>query len=172
MYQVQTIHLISLLTRSPSLRDAFDANGDAIAGVMHNALVGHTQDIDGVLDHYNSFVVETGNNNIDPVLTPGGNPQQLNMTQTERDAVKAFLLTLSGSSVYTDERWSDPFDANGNLTVIGGTTNIAEQNKSSLQVYPNPAQNFIQLSGLQASAQVAIFDFTGRQQMEADHSSK
>jgi len=40
--------------------------------------------------------------------------------QDERDALTAYMKTLSGADVYTNERWSDPFEADGNLTVIGG----------------------------------------------------
>jgi cytochrome c peroxidase len=31
------------------------------------------------------------------------------MTQLEVDAVVAFLKTLTGSNVYVDKKWSDPF---------------------------------------------------------------
>jgi cytochrome c peroxidase len=40
---------------------------------------------------------------------PNGNGQRLNMTQQEKDAVIAFLRTLSGTNVYVDEKWSTPF---------------------------------------------------------------
>ena len=61
-----------------------------------------------VLNHYD--VINTnGNPNLDPRLRPNGIGQQLNMTQTEKDAVIAFLNTLAGANVYTDEKWSDPF---------------------------------------------------------------
>ena len=45
--------------------------------------------------------------------------QKLLMTTAERSALIAFMKTLSGNNVYTDERWSDPFDASGELTIIG-----------------------------------------------------
>ncbi len=158
------------ITRSPNLRDVFDTNGNAIAGLMHNTLIGHTQDIDGVLDHYNNIVVEPGNTTIDPRLLPGGNPQQLNMSQVERDAVKAFFLTLSGSNVYTDERWSDPFDANGNLTLIGAT-GIAETQKTEWKVYPNPTSRFIQIAGSNEVIDVFVYDLSGKMQMQTTLSS-
>jgi cytochrome c peroxidase len=40
---------------------------------------------------------------------PNGFGQQLNLTQTEVDAVIAFLKTLSGTDVYTNPKWSNPF---------------------------------------------------------------
>ena len=43
------------------------------------------------------------------VRAGGGNGQNLDLTDQEKAALVAFLKTLSGSSIYTDERWSDPF---------------------------------------------------------------
>ncbi len=40
------------------------------------------------------------------------------MTTEERSNLIAFMKTLSGSNVYTDPRWSDPFDEEGNLTIL------------------------------------------------------
>jgi cytochrome c peroxidase len=40
---------------------------------------------------------------------PNGFGQQLHLTATEVNSVIAFLRTLSGTAVYTDERWSNPF---------------------------------------------------------------
>ena len=75
-----------------------------------------------VVDHYNALpAIVTG---LDPRLTrPGGpgappQPQRLNFTQTEKDNLVAFLLTLTGSSVYTDEKWSDPFETDGSLPFV------------------------------------------------------
>lgn len=92
-------------TRSPSLRDVVKANGDSNGQFMH---IGVSNNLITVLNHYNNINI-AGNNNLDSRLRPGGNPQQLNLTDTERDAVIAFLGTLSGSDVYTNEKWSNPF---------------------------------------------------------------
>ena len=70
--------------------------------------IGVSSNLITVLNHYD--VINTnGNPNLDPRLRPNGIGQQLNMTQTEKDAVIAFLKTLAGANVYTDEKWSDPF---------------------------------------------------------------
>ncbi len=92
------------ITRSPSLRDLFDPAGSLNAPLMHT---GSLTTIDQVLDHYNS-IQEAGNNQLDRRLARG-NGVQLNLTANERAAVIAFLQTLSGTAVYEDERWSDPF---------------------------------------------------------------
>jgi cytochrome c peroxidase len=46
---------------------------------------------------------------LDPRLRPNGFGQNLNLNQQEVDAVIAFLKTLTGSAVYTDQKWADPF---------------------------------------------------------------
>ena len=87
------------VTRSPSLRDIFNANGQLNGGLMHTG----DMDLEAVLDHYNN--VTSNRNNVDRRVRG----QQLMMTQQEKDAVVAFIKTLSGSDIYTNEKWSDPF---------------------------------------------------------------
>ncbi len=89
------------VTRSPSLRDLFNASG------VSNGLFMHTgdMDIEGVLDHYDDI---TATQNTDRRLSRGGG-QNLAMTAAEKAAVIAFLKTLSGNDVYTNSMWSDPF---------------------------------------------------------------
>ncbi len=111
-------------TRSPSLRDTFRPDGTNNGPFMHS---GELTTMNEVLDHYNNIVVDRAlNPNIDNRLLgnqPGPNrPQQnnatgqnLNLLDSERAAVIAFLKTLSGNALYTDPRWSNPFDAQGNL---------------------------------------------------------
>ncbi len=92
-------------TRSPSLRDAVKADGTSNGQFMH---IGASNSMATVLNHYNN-INTTGNNNLDPRLRPNGNGQQLNLTDAERNAVIAFLRTLAGTDVYTNEKWSNPF---------------------------------------------------------------
>ena len=92
-------------TRAPSLRDLVKQNGDTNGGFMHN---GAFEQLIDVLNHYN-IIDDTGNNNLDPRLRPGGNPQHLNMTVNEKNALIAFMETLSGADVYTNPKWSTPF---------------------------------------------------------------
>ena len=94
------------VTRSPSLRDILKADGTPNGGFMHTGgLAGLTQ----VINHYDQIQPNQVNDDIDPRLTPGGIPQNLNMTADERQALIAFLQTLTGENVYTDVKWSDPF---------------------------------------------------------------
>ena len=101
-------------TRSPSLRDLVDASGTPHTGFMHNASLTSLLD---VVNHYNAIpAVVTG---LDPRLQrPPGQPQQLNLNQTQKDSLVAFLNTLTGVSVYTDTKWSDPFNIINQLSMI------------------------------------------------------
>lgn len=107
-------------TRSPTLRDMVDANGNPHGGFMHD---GSLATLEAVINHYNAIpntVTAPGvMASIDPRLTPGGSPQRLQLTQAEKNNLVAFLRTLRGTNVYTDPKYSSPFDENGNLTVVG-----------------------------------------------------
>lgn len=92
------------VTRSPTLRDLFNPLGEANGPFMHT---GFSTDFSDVMDHYNQIASVNG---LDPRLNPEGNPQNLAMTQDEKEAVIAFIMTLNGTDVYTNEKWSDPFN--------------------------------------------------------------
>ncbi len=77
--------------------------GEANGPFMHT---GFSVDFEDVLDHYNNIPDVVG---LDRRLNPQGNPQNLAMTQEEKEAVIAFIKTLGGTDVYTNEKWSDPF---------------------------------------------------------------
>lgn len=100
-------------TRSPSLRDLTGPNGSN-GPFMHN---GAFTTLAQVVNHYNA--IPGNNNNLDPRLRrPGNQVQNLNLLQAQKDALVAFLNTLSGSAIYTDTKWSDPFSPAGELKVI------------------------------------------------------
>jgi cytochrome c peroxidase len=92
-------------TRAPSLRDLVKRNGGTNGVFMHN---GAFEELIDVINHYN-LIDPTSNNNLDPRLQPGGNAQQLSMTDDEKNAIIAFLETLSGTDLYTNSKWSTPF---------------------------------------------------------------
>lgn len=114
-------------TRSPSLRDSVKADGGSNGGFMHN---GQFATLLQVVNHYNAIPTENLQG-IDRRLTggPGGIGQRLNLTEAEKNALVAFMRTLSGSSVYQDERWSDPFDDDNNLSLI-----VLPQSKQTLLI--------------------------------------
>ena len=151
-------------TRSPSLRDLVNPQGILNGPMMHN---GSFTSIRQVLNHYNQIPVNPANTALDPrVGGPNGMGQNLGKTPQELDAVEAFLRTLSGVAIYSDVRWSDPFDSNGNLTVLPlPPTAVGEMlTQPSLGIYPNPAKDYIQLSiPVTSDYEVSIFTTEGKQ---------
>ncbi len=105
-------------TKSPSLRDMVNPNGTLNGPLMHD---GSFTSLMQVIDHYNLIVFDSIQNpDLDLRLRggPTGLGQDLQLSTQQKENLVAFLGTLTGSNVYTDERWSDPFDANGDLTII------------------------------------------------------
>ena len=94
-------------TRAPSLRDLVKVDGTTNGQMMHTGVITSLQQAIG---HYGTINIAPGNTNLDPRLRPGGNGQQLNLTAAEVNAVVAFLRTLSGTDVYTNTKWSNPFN--------------------------------------------------------------
>lgn len=91
-------------TRSSSLRDLNRAAGGSNGPLMHTGI----PDLRAVINHYQT--INSGQNtNLDPRLAPNGIGQKLNLTPNESNAIIAFLATLSGTKIYSDSRWANPF---------------------------------------------------------------
>ncbi|MGJ8726380.1 MAG: cytochrome-c peroxidase [Roseibacillus sp.] len=105
-------------TRSPSLRDLTNLNGTPNGPFMHD---GSKATLAAVVAHYNAIpAIVPG---LDPRLIRGGGPgggtpQNLNLSTQEQTDLVNFLETLSGNDLYTDPKWSPPFDENDQLTLI------------------------------------------------------
>ncbi len=93
-------------TRAPSLRDITKPNGTLNTPLMHT---GSFNTLRSVILHYNSINHPVQNTNIDPRLIPNGIGQQLQVTEQEIADISAFLITLSGNSIYTEKKWGNPF---------------------------------------------------------------
>lgn len=93
-------------TRSPSLRDLTNSSGILNGPMMHD---GSFTSLEAVIEHYNTIPQEPINTNLDLRLKPNGFFQKLQLTDVEKQALVAFLKTLSGTSVYTEKKWSNPF---------------------------------------------------------------
>jgi cytochrome c peroxidase len=129
-------------TRAPTLRDLINPDGNPNGPMMHN---GNFLVLPAVVNHYNLVPQNPNNTNLDPRLAgPGGN---LQLTAAEMNNLILFLRTLTGVSVYTDPRWSNPFDENGNLELlycaftptINGSTEICDGNTATYSVSAGPA---------------------------------
>ncbi|HFB99459.1 MAG TPA: c-type cytochrome [Phaeodactylibacter sp.] len=86
--------------RIPSLR-----NVALTAPYMHD---GSLKTLEDVVEHYNSGVQNH------PALDwrlkgPDGAPKKLNLTPNEKQALVAFLKTLTDENFVTNEKWSSPF---------------------------------------------------------------
>jgi cytochrome c peroxidase len=99
--------------RAPVLRDLVNPEGIFNGPMMHD---GSMTNFRQVIDHYNFVPVPTDETvrakfleTIDFFLAPSGLPRDFQLTETEKRQLEAFLKTLSGKSVYTDKKWSDPF---------------------------------------------------------------
>ena len=93
------------VTRAPSLRDLVNLEGEANGHFMHAAI---GLGLNDVLDHYNQ-IDASDNTNLDLRLRPQNIAQNLAITEEERLAVIAFLKTLTGTNIYSDPKWSNPF---------------------------------------------------------------
>ena len=93
-------------TRAPSLRDLVRTNGLLNGPMMHTGVI---KTLQAAVGHYGTINIAPGNTNLDPKLRPNDFGQRLQLTAPEVDAVIAFLRTLSGTNVYTDSKWADPF---------------------------------------------------------------
>jgi cytochrome c peroxidase len=93
-------------TRSASLRDLANANGTPNSPMMHTGALATLQTVIG---HYGTINIAPGNTRLDPRLRPNGFGQQLHLNATEVNAVIAFLKTLTGTNVYSNVKWGNPF---------------------------------------------------------------
>lgn len=153
-------------TRAPSLRDVAKPNGDLNGPFMHN---GSKQTLLDVINHYNAIPYNSENTDLDPTLTTYNSadqqyyPQQLNLTQDQKDALIAFLLTLSGNDIYTNEKWSDPFESDGSINIIEGS--LATQEElfgQKVNVYPNPVKDKLNIKISEGNYEVKIVDLKGK----------
>ncbi len=81
-------------------------NIELTAPYMHD---GRFSTLEEVVEHYNSGI--QNHPTLSPALIDGdGNPIRLNFTDEEKNALVAFLKTLTDNSLETEEKWSSPFE--------------------------------------------------------------
>jgi len=148
-------------TRAPSLRDLVNPDGNLNSPLMHD---GSFSSLLEVINHYNAIPNDPENTNLDGrLIGPNGEPQQLNLTEIEKQALVAFLKTLSGNDLYTNEKWSDPFDPNGSIQIIGGNLGISEQSLTPfLSITPNPVVDVALIETNLGRFNLRLYDITGK----------
>ncbi|MBV1922646.1 MAG: T9SS type A sorting domain-containing protein [Flavobacteriaceae bacterium] len=148
-------------TRAPSLRDLVNPSGILNSPLMHN---GSFTSLIEVINHYNHIPNNPDNTQLDPRLTDAnGDPQQLNLTEDQKQELIAFLKTLTGSDMYTNEKWSDPFDADGSIEIIGGNLGISEASLNPfISISPNPVINNAFVETNLGHFKISIYTSTGK----------
>lgn len=72
---------------------------------MHD---GRFATLEEVIDHYSSGI-QNHSSLITPLVNSNGQVGQFNFTQAEKDALIAFLNTLTDNQMLTDEKYNNPF---------------------------------------------------------------
>jgi len=81
----------------------------------------------------------------------------------------AFLKTLTGAGVYTNEVWSDPFDLGGNITLIGSvlSSNLDVFCKN-ITTYPNPVESDLIIRLESGIYKTTIYTISGHLVLQKD----
>ena len=158
--------------RAPSLRDLVNPDGNLNNPLMHD---GSFTTLLEVINHYNDIPNNPLNTDLDSrLMDPNGNPQQLNLTEGQKQALIAFLKTLTGTDIYTNEKWSNPFDEDGSIKIIGGTLGISEESLTPfISISPNPVVHNASIETNLGHLKIWMFSHTGKLllQKEANNQS-
>lgn len=99
---------VGVRTGEPSLNGVFKVpflrNIALTAPYMHD---GRFETLEEVVEHYNSGV--NNHPNLDFRLKDGNQPHRLNLSETDKQALVAFLNTLTDEAFVSDTRFSNPF---------------------------------------------------------------
>jgi cytochrome c peroxidase len=90
----------TVIFKSPSLK-----NIAVVGPYMHDGRLANLQQ---VIDHYNNGI-QAGPALDNRLRTPNGQPLRLNLSQEQKDALAAFLQTLTDNDLLTDPKFGDPF---------------------------------------------------------------
>ena len=110
--------------KSPSLRNIV-----LTAPYMHD---GRFATLEEVIDFYSDEVVYHPNNDYEWVAQDPPTFRGFNFTQTQKDALMAFLNTLTDPYITTAEKWSNPFSEISSSSFL-----LLEEN---IEIFPNPAR--------------------------------
>jgi cytochrome c peroxidase len=92
-------------TKNGVFKVPFLRNIELTGPYMHD---GRFETLEEVIDHYSEGI--KAHENLSPLLKEvDGSPKRMNFTQEEKEALIAFLHTLTDESFTTDEKFADPF---------------------------------------------------------------
>lgn len=148
------------VTHPPSLRDLVNPDGILNGPLMHD---GSFTSLLDVVNHYNNIPNNPANTNLDGrLMNVNGEPQQLNLTENQKQELVAFLKTLTGSDLYTNEKWSDPFNPDGSITITGGTLGISETSiPPFVLIAPNPVVTTATIDTNLDNFEISIYNASG-----------
>jgi len=117
-----------------------------------------------VVNHYNEIPDNPQNTLLDGRLIDfNENPQRLNLTEDQKQELVSFLRTLTGSDIYTNEKWSDPFNPDGSIKIIGGTLGISEESLTPfITISPNPVVDIATLETNLGHYKICVYNSTGK----------
>ncbi len=147
--------------RSPTLRDMIGPNGELNGPLMHD---GSMTSLMEVINHYDSIPSNIG---LDERLR-GENQEDrvIGYSNTQKRNLVAFLETLTGSNVYTEPVYSDPFEPDGSITIVEGTSQTRASSNLRFEVYPNPTVDYLSLSLPREEYHVRIYSQQGQLVLE------
>lgn len=150
--------------KAPSLR-----NIALTAPYMHD---GRFETLADVVDHYSNGVQSHPNLHSNLRVNGTGAPIQFNFSQSDKDALVAFLNTLTDNQFVTDPRWQNPFGLDS-ITPIGNPITISidpiMDASDDLQVFPNPFTHQQRMSWTNLEntpAAIRIFNIKGQQVLQ------
>jgi len=135
-------------SKPPALREMVNPNGTMNGPLMHD---GSIPDLRAMINHYDSIPNDPRNSMLHPFLSDISQVgfQVLNLEEDQKLAIEAFFKTLTGNDVYTNPKWSDPFNEDGSITLIPRCDNSEEvsiiglppavSSQDPVNLYGNPA---------------------------------
>jgi cytochrome c peroxidase len=132
-------------------RGAFKAPSLRNAAVRHRFMHdGRFATLEQVVEFYDSGVQP--NPDLDPRLrNPDGSPRRLNLTAAQREALVAFLHTLTDSTFLRAPRFADPFVLPGTTSMGAATMQGTAFHPARLTVRPNATVSWTNLDNLRHS---------------------
>ena len=152
-------------TKAPSLRNLVNKDGVLNGPFMHD---GSLKTLMDVVNHYNNLRdTVAANTNLDFRLA--GTMHELSLNSAEKEALVVFLKTLTGNDIYTSDKWSSPFDNNGNITVLPNTTTgITEHTTLDVKIYPTIVSSDVNIELASGNFNLSIYDMSGKLVLNAN----
>jgi len=150
------------VTNAPTLRNLFDLHGREIGPFMHDFSL---KDLYEVIQHYMQVSSKPPVPNLDERLQ--GAENEIRLGKYDIEALIFFLRTLVSPTIYTAEKWSNPFDENDTLQIVPLVTGVSRpthdhQQLGTFTLRPNPSVDVLEIGVDDKHWQVTVVDRQGR----------